>query len=307
MNPCINRSADIVVIGGGPVGLWTAIQTKIRNPSKEIVIVEKSLEYQRASIRLKLRPSSFSGIPANCPSLTKLVTKWKSQSEVPIKEMETSLVSCAEKLGIKISKGTPANLATLQTDYPKAKVFIGADGAKSGMRQWFFNDKKRFDRTLQHIVQVQYMIRTPKQEVGSAQKIKESMNSYKKLKFAGCFIEEKIRSIGNNQSLVTLRIFIDKATYDDMPNATFRTPYYFEDLYKIPSKLRLILIKWWGVQEEQAIIPNSQGNKITVIRLNSTASKQFMTASEKSLRPHDRIVTVLVGDAAQSFPFFSFY
>ena len=39
----LNLNADICIIGGGFTGLWTAIKIKEKNPSKNIVIIEKDL------------------------------------------------------------------------------------------------------------------------------------------------------------------------------------------------------------------------------------------------------------------------
>ena len=33
---------DVITLGAGPVGLWTTIQLKLRNPEKSFVIFEKS-------------------------------------------------------------------------------------------------------------------------------------------------------------------------------------------------------------------------------------------------------------------------
>ena len=39
----LNLNTDICIIGGGFTGLWTAIKIKEKNPSKNIVIIEKDL------------------------------------------------------------------------------------------------------------------------------------------------------------------------------------------------------------------------------------------------------------------------
>jgi 2-polyprenyl-6-methoxyphenol hydroxylase-like FAD-dependent oxidoreductase len=42
--------SPIVIVGGGPVGLWTAIQLKKRCPESHIVVYEKYLSYRRSHV-----------------------------------------------------------------------------------------------------------------------------------------------------------------------------------------------------------------------------------------------------------------
>jgi hypothetical protein len=297
---------DVLVVGGGPIGLWTAIQTKLLS-QKEILVVEKYAEYKRADIRLNIDASSFGGIPNHEP-LQKLVQRWGNRA-VPIKEMQEELTKCAHDLGIAIIKGKSIDPKQLQEQFPTAKVFIGADGARSNMRKEIFGDQYQFNTPLQYIAQVQYMINTPETEdeiEGSVQKIKNAAQSYSKQKFAGHLITQSIRPQENGRSQVTLRIFINEKTYREMAGATFSNPYYFEkDLDKVPDLLRDTLIKWWGTQNNQDIITDCEKtNKLTVIPLASYAVNEVYKVSPKNGDPDEQIVNTLVGDASQAYPFF---
>lgn len=297
---------DIVVIGGGPVGLWTAIQAKLLT-RKEVLVVEKYMEYKRADIRLNIDASSFSGAPHHLP-LKKLIEKWGNRA-VPIKEMELELTRCAHESGIKIINGKAADPKRLQEDFPTAKVFVGADGAKSTVRKELFGDHYLFNTPLQYMAQVQYMIKTPSHEdegVGSFQKIKQAAESYTKQKFAGHLVTQSIRPKENGLSQVTLRIIIDEQTYRNMADATFSNPYYFEtNLDRVPNVLRDTLIKWWGTQTNQEIVGDlKMTNKMTVIPLASYAAKEVVKVTEKQDAPGEQVVTAIVGDAAQAYPYF---
>ena len=305
--PVSAPNPDIVVIGGGPIGLWTAIQTKLLT-KKEVLIVEKYSEYKRADIRLSIDNSSLSGIPHYEP-LKKLVKEWGNHT-VPIKVMEDELTKCAHDLGIRIIKGEAADPIRIQERYLTARVFIGADGARSTVRKELFGDQYKFNTPLQYIAQVQYLIKTPKTETengdSSYEIVKNVADTYIKQKFAGHLITQNIRPLENGRSQVTLRIFIDEKTYKEMADATFSNPYYFEkDLDKVPDLLRDTLIKWWGTQYNQDIITDSEkANKVTVIPLASYAAKEVFKVTEKKNDSKDRIVTALVGDASQAYPFF---
>ncbi|HRE30351.1 MAG TPA: hypothetical protein PLD88_00115, partial [Candidatus Berkiella sp.] len=50
--------SDVIVVGAGPVGLWSAIQLKLYNPTLNILMLEKHSEYQR-SHTVKIDSESF--------------------------------------------------------------------------------------------------------------------------------------------------------------------------------------------------------------------------------------------------------
>lgn len=285
---------DVVVIGGGPVGLWTAIQTRIRS-GKEIVVLEKYPDYQRKGIRLRIDAASLKGIPKY---LQEVVNEWHKRP-VPIDVMEHSLCQKAAELGIHILKGEEADPRSVIEKFPSAQVFIGADGAHSTVREVVFNDEFRFYDALQYLVQVEYIVENQASPQSSLVALSET---YKMQKFAEHVVVETTTPQENGTSRVTLQIFIDKATYDQMKDASFKHPYYFEtDLNKVPEPLKKILIKWWGGKEvlhgEKISIEAGKANKMTVIPLHSYAAKQVVTNYQGR-------TWAVVGDAAAAFPFF---
>lgn len=297
--------ADEVVIGGGPIGLFYAIQNKILT-GKKIVVIEKYHDYRRSDIRLKIDPSSFNGIP-NDEKLKKIIFNWRGKL-IPIKEMEETFEKRAHELGIKIIKGYEADPKTLPQLFPKAKVFVGADGARSRVRKEIFGDLFRFNTIQQYMVQVQYIVNAPKMEENQSslknkiRSIRDLSTTYSMQKFAQHLILQKTRPQEDGSSIVTLQIFTDKETFDQMSGASFKNPYYFEkDLNRIPNKLREILMKWWGAREElynEVISVDSSKNKFTAIALGSYAAQEVVKTDESGR------VWVLVGDAAEAFPFF---
>ncbi len=54
-----NLRADVVFVGGGPIGCWTALQIKKRNPEASIVIYERKPVYERDHILSISRDSLF--------------------------------------------------------------------------------------------------------------------------------------------------------------------------------------------------------------------------------------------------------
>ncbi|PIS00341.1 MAG: hypothetical protein COT84_07875 [Chlamydiae bacterium CG10_big_fil_rev_8_21_14_0_10_35_9] len=295
-----DNKSDVVVVGGGPVGLWTAIQTKILS-GKEVTVIEKYEEYQR-NIRLNIDAHSLKGIPDN-NFLKELTKAWGNRS-VSIQDMENGLVQLANEVGVKIIRGHSADPQDLHELFPEASVFIGADGARSKVREEIFQNEFRFNSNLQYMVQVQYEIEGDcwREMVGdnSIEKVRDLSDKYRRQKFAEHVVVENIRPQENGNSQVTLQIFIDKKTYDQMKDASFKHPYYFEmDLHKVPEELKNVLIKWWGARSKihHETIQRGHTNKMTVVALNSYAAKNVVV-------DRDGRVWTLVGDAAGAFPFF---
>ncbi len=294
---------DVAVVGGGPVGFWFACQTKFLHPEKEIIVLEKYRDYQRTDIRLNIEKSSLEGIP-NDPELKKIIEQWPKHA-VPIAEMQQALEDRARALGVTVVKEFQADPAALPTIFPNAQVFVGADGARSSVRSAVFNNALRFDSNLQYLAQVQYVVNRGPENYGSFQKLDNLTVSYQTEKFAEHIVRQRIRHISDTVSHVSLQIFINKGIYDQMGDASFRKPYYFNtDLDRVPEVLRAVLIKWWGARKElhhetilQVEDPKLR-NKITVIALNSTVAKDVLKQDAEGR------TWALVGDAAASFPYF---
>ncbi|MBX9743895.1 MAG: hypothetical protein K2X08_01645, partial [Chlamydiales bacterium] len=230
----------------------------------------------------------------------KHLTKSWADKTVAIKDLENDLVKIAHEIGIRTIHQL-ADPSTLQKQYPTAKLILGADGARSSMREHFFSDKYWFNTPLQYLAQVRYRIKLPEArdlDSGSLQKVRSIANSYIKQVFAGKLISQTISPKENGEAEVSLRIFIDKETYEKMSEANRKHPYYIErDYNKIPNSLRDTIIRWWGCNQ-QKIIAKTETTQITAIQLTSYAAEQFTMTQENGT------VVALIGDAAQAYPFF---
>ena len=183
---------DVVVVGGGPIGLCMVVQTRFLT-KKNVLVIEKYSEYKRADIRLNINSFSFRSIP-NCPELKELTRKWGNKA-VPIKEIEDELTKCAHKVGVTILKNKTAEPKKLEAEFPTAKVFIGADGARSALRHEIFGDQYKFNTPLQYLVQVQYKIKA----LENKSSFRYLIDNYKKQVFAGHVITQifVMKKMGN--------------------------------------------------------------------------------------------------------------
>ena len=125
--------ADAVIIGGGPNGLFTAIQLSRRCPTMRVVVLEKYNTYQRKHV-LKIEASSLeTGIDdvELTAALRGLIGK------VPTSKIETTFKSLATAApNVDVRCGVHAqDLDALQSQFPNAKYFVGADGKRSIVRR----------------------------------------------------------------------------------------------------------------------------------------------------------------------------
>lgn len=293
--------AEVVIVGGGPIGLWTAIQIKTLS-GRKVVVLEKHQVYKRSEISLNIYKASLQGVQDK--GLKILAKSWGGK-QISIKALEDSLEKRAFEVGVHLLKGQEVNPLDLPQLCPNAKLFIGADGAKSRTRERIFGNHFRFNTPLQYTIQVQYAIsQSENHNVPSIFKsLYELSEMYQMQKFAEHLIIQNIRPLDERAAKISLQIFVNHSTYKAMANATFATPYYFEtDLHKIPDPLKQLLIKWLGsralMKGEAVLSDRIQSNKMTVIGLGAYATNEVCKVDTEGK------VWALVGDAAQGYPYF---
>ncbi len=150
------------------MGIWSAIQLKLLQPTLAVLVLEKYSTYQRSHV-LSVEKDSFANAilsPALQPLFDLLDFNPKfshPKSLVRTNSLEDALVSVAAGLGIKISNCTAAPLRELWTQYPQALAIIGSDGARSGVRTAMASvvgvpAPLSFERSLQHFLEVKYKV-----------------------------------------------------------------------------------------------------------------------------------------------------
>lgn len=277
---------NVLIVGGGPIGLATAVQAKILNPSLQITFVDKHIEYKRTQ-RLRLDSSSFSHMPNNS-ELKEIIAGFKNKKLVPIQDIESSLKKLAEKIGIVFENYEFTDCDSLLKKYPATNVIVGADGAHSTVRKVAYSHEfKKFD-TVQYLAQVQYTVRSKPSRLGGSAKLFNSS-------YAGTFVEESVNSVTNQ---VSLRFFIDKTTFEQVKDAKARNPWSLEDK-RIPGVLKSKVYSWIqsrGLNNGETVHPSSA--------IELTAIKLDVYTAGNTVICRDGRVWCLVGDAAGGVPFF---
>lgn len=298
--------ADIVIIGGGPVGLWVASQIKKRNPARDIVIYEKHREYQRSHV-LKLEHLSmrWCGVNDNSPAeqefyrtitgkkLTNIFNAAVSGKSVYIRtnDLEAATKKYAEALGTNITYRQIANSRTAMDLHPECRHFIGADGAASRIRMSLMGGRESVtSRHFQHVAELKY-------EARGKTRALEFEESYKTNKLLSGMAFEHVGQERDGLTPVTVRLFIDEETYAALPDMTFKKPSSLADP-ALPASLRDDINAYLNVRRDRAgEIVLAGSDKITKTTLNAYVARHF--AME-----HEGRNWYLAGDAAMGLPYF---
>ena len=218
----ISTKQTILFIGAGPVGLFTAIQLKLRLNSEyfKIKFLEKYKTYQRSQT-LILDPSSFDDIDIEDEDLQDFVEMMKRIPKIKINDLETQLMQHALNLGIEIINDTFTSISGTLLKYPDTKIIVGTDGAHSVVRKEMSKDEL-VRSTLQYVFMMKY-----KAAVNGPL---DSLSLYTLSKKAPAHLI--FENVSTNQSgfkQVTLQIFITQEIFDEMRPKVSKT-YTIEEL-----------------------------------------------------------------------------
>ena len=302
-----------VIVGAGPVGLWTAIQIKAQNPDMEIEILEKRQDYQRAhTIKLSintlnsLKVSKNSQYSKDIDAMRLAIVNPNTKinfdlfigryTNIKTNELELALKQCAKDMGINITIKTVKSLKEISTD---VKYIIGADGAHSVVRGLIGDSKVTSENTirdtLQYVVEMKYEA-TSNDTMPVI--LKRFQEKYQSRKICNFYVEESIGRMGAaNNYPVSVRFFVDKDTYEALGEATFIAPQTFKQHNTLPSKLQHDVNIWLNTRQKKGEQLITENFKITKIPLERYHSKIFA----KQVNNQN---IFLAGDAAGAVPYF---
>jgi flavin-dependent dehydrogenase len=274
---------DVLLVGAGPVGLWTALQLKAKNPELKVLLLEKHLSYTRTQY-LRLDFSLVSDNPLVKAALEKLIQQGEAKLDregalsISIQFLEKCLQECASALGIKIKHQAVSDGETLKEEYPETRFIIGADGYRSTIRKTVFgvDEAELPKQDLQHMIELKY------QAEGEVEKV-NGLKYYAVQPHLKGFIADKEHikyDAEKNTSEVTQRFLVDKETYHDKRLATAKASDPLQLTQNIPDYLRTAISVWLNARSDVILVPNKNprvhSNRIKVAegvlgpRLNKT-------------------------------------
>eukprot|EP00698_Gefionella_okellyi_P011463 TRINITY_DN3022_c0_g1_i3.p1 TRINITY_DN3022_c0_g1~~TRINITY_DN3022_c0_g1_i3.p1 ORF type:complete len:816 (-),score=158.12 TRINITY_DN3022_c0_g1_i3:1863-4310(-) len=295
---------DIILIGAGPIGLWTAIQIKIRSPQSEILLIEKYKEYQRKHV-LMVHRDSLHGVPDH-PLLQEFC---KSVSHViRTSELEARLLVLAKTLGIRLEFRAVNNVQEdIIARYPRARCIIGADGAHSIVRKQIFDDKMPVNDTLAFIIDCKYEV------YGQARKFRLADQGYRTMKLIPFLAQEFVGKEKEGVTPVTCRLVVNEEAFNSAKDASFRAPFrLYKDLDRLHPDIQKSLRVWLNAKTmamSEIRVPGSES--LTAVRLSVYRASKLgttITATEPGAAAHKdaefQHAVFLVGDSACGVPFF---
>lgn len=292
--------ADVVMVGAGPVGLWTALQIKKRNPHWDIVVYERHEQYQRSHV-LRLDHWSLLLYGRNTKDarehqfydeitgkqLSQIMTSVADSVYIRTNDLEAALKSYARDKGIRIQTRTIANPEQVMQEHPECTMFIAADGAHSKMRASLLGEKALDEYVLQSIVEVKYKVK------GSAIKA----NMLETNQNTNHMVFEYVGREKEGFSPVTLRFFLDEKTYKNLPDASFKSPLAI-DSPLLPQTLKEDIQKYIGLRTHAGDSGFCHDTGfLTKLNLSLYCARKFAIEV-------DGKAWFLVGDAALGVPYF---
>jgi 2-polyprenyl-6-methoxyphenol hydroxylase-like FAD-dependent oxidoreductase len=280
----------VVLVGAGPVGLWTAVQIKVMRPELSVLLLEKHAEYQRSHV-LRVSASSFVLAPADA-RVRALVAG--VPAVIRTNDLEDRLLRLAHELRVRIEIRAVASVDEVLCDFPSARVVIGSDGARSIVRRSAFGDALAVNRVLQSIVDLKYEV-----EGGGAEPLSKLAEAYPTIKLMGYAAEEHIGQARDGRCPVTLRLVVRESDANALEDATFKTPFALPaDAARLPPQLMRAICVWLGAKRLLKGERRVRGSE----RLSCIKLAVYRAA--ELTRGHGGVALALVGDAAFGVPFF---
>lgn len=292
---------SFIIIGGGPVGLWTAIQLKKRQPACDVCVYERHESYQRHHV---LRVDHWSMLVYNRQhrkdeheeAFYRSVTDhsvagitWRPAGSVALRtsDLEEALEHYAHRLGIHRVQEAITDPHALMARHPECHHFIAADGARSDLRTQLWPAPAIEERPLQHIVELKYQVEGPVDR--SRSRLGREVLHHMAFDHVG-----RTRA---GHTPVTVRLFLAPAEHAAFPESSFKAPLCVTDL-RLPLAIRQDLLNYLRVRHHEAgeaVCP--QHAVVTKLVLSLYAATAFA-------RKVDGRNWFLVGDAAMGVPYF---
>lgn len=302
---------DIVIVGGGPVGLWLAIQLKQRLPGVQVRIYERHVAYQRAHV-LRLDHWSLLLYAATAPgdaeaqrrfvqevtgkSLSGLRTRFAGSLYIRTNELESALQRYAHALAIEVRHVRIDSPRHAQDLHPECRLFIAADGAHSSMRRALLGEDALESRTLQHVLELKCEERVASAAAAPRLASTELWQLNRSLHHTA---SEHVGRVKEGVAPVTLRLFLDAGNYAQLPAMSFKDPHVLgaPGSPALPAAIEHDLQAFLAARRAQGAQLVAGSARLSKLELNQYAARRFAVM-------HEERAWFLAGDAAMGVPYF---
>ena len=292
-------SDQIIIVGAGPIGLWTAIQLKLQRPELEIIIKEKRSEYNRPH-PLWLSPQAF----ADCLKdeqgiITKLIQQLQRNPHISTNKLQKTLADLALSLGVAIDHNQEVQdlKQDILASHPDVDVIIGADSIHSTMHNLIFGDENTDKMPLAYAAQIKY------QTQGPCLPDSNILDMYSLIKQSHYLVSVNHGKFDeqNNTTNVTIQFLIDKPLYEALNGGQPRNApisLFTEALPDcVPAKLLHDIKTQMGYR-----LVNQENILLNTVKLTTTELPQ-QRRHRTTIYQNGRYYA-LIGDAALGLSFF---
>jgi 2-polyprenyl-6-methoxyphenol hydroxylase-like FAD-dependent oxidoreductase len=296
--------ADVVFVGAGPVGIWTALQIKQRCPHADIVMYERHEVYQRKHVlRLdhwsmvlyargesdeaaRLFYEEVAGV-----QLHHIQREFAKSFFIRTSDLEKALLAYAARKNIAIRYQRIDSPEEVQALHPECHFFIAADGAGSRMRTALLGEDCLEKHDLQHVLELKY------EEAGSSGRFNVAQAWQYNRTLRHTAMDYVGRPTKDGRTPVTLRLLLKPATYAQLPEMTFARPFMLGQP-GLPAAVEQDLKTYQAAREKQFGTKLIEGTgKLSRLILSMYAAKRFAVRQGEA-------AWFLVGDAALGVPYF---
>ncbi|KTC78050.1 FAD-dependent oxidoreductase [Legionella brunensis] len=217
---------DVVIVGGGPIGLAHAWGIKKLNPNLEIVVLEKYEEYQRKHTLVmqheQLKKLMEATETTEDPTLVALLNRLKKDPHIRTNELEQIFKKMAQNLGVKIVN-EEVKQETIHEQifdkYPKARLVIGADGTHSVVSRALFGEDNQVKHEFDYVLQLRYEVKGEK-KAGAI----STIDFYQEMARQGLIANEYVGSFADGKTPITMQMMISKQAFEALKTATSKNP-----------------------------------------------------------------------------------
>jgi len=298
---------DVVIVGGGPIGLWTAIQLKKRLPAAEVAVYERHLAYQRSHV-LRLDHWSmmlYAATSRSAPekrfvrevtgkSLTGMRTQFAKTLYIRTNDLEAALQQYARDLGVLVHYLRIDSVTHAQELHPECRLFIAADGAHSRLREGLFGADALDSSVLQHVLELKCEERVavaggraPRLAPAKLWKLNRSLDHT---------ASEYVGRVRDGVAPVTLRLFLDAPEYAQLPAMSFKTPHVL-GAPGLPAAVERDIQAFLAARRQQGTLAVEGSARLSKLELRMYTARCYASMRGDA-------AWFLAGDAAIGVPYF---
>ncbi|WED43441.1 FAD-dependent oxidoreductase [Legionella cardiaca] len=305
--------ADVVIVGGGPIGLAHAWGLKKLNPDVNVVVFEKYEEYQRKHTLImqhqQLQKLMEATETMDDPDLLTLLKRLKKDPHIRTNELEQIFKTLAQNNGVEIIT-EEIKKETIQQQifdkHPDARLIIGADGTHSVVSSTLFPEGNQVKHEFDYVLQLRF-------EVNGEQKADsiDSIAFYQQMARQGLIANEYVGHFADGKTPITMQMMISKQAFAQLKTATSKNPITpfanipndgtdipEQPLAHLPEDIKRFIYRYLAIRIGKG------GEQIDKSTIRVSVNEAPATHAEQVIYKHGETHLSLAGDAGLGLSYF---